>query len=612
MDSPKPAPRFFAEHVLPALLVLVIPIVSIAFFGYAERDMDRSILASLENTITQDTTSTEAEKSRARTQWRSTPVSKIMASSKPELAAVQAIFEPSKNRYATFRWMKRIGWICLGSVLATLLLVGAGVAWSFKSAAAQYWSLRLGWPILRTSASIQVIGQAVLMVFLSFWVTAIVAEIYSLKLILVVAGVALLMVGALIKAIFRKVEDECEVEGKILTEEEAPALWTRIREMATKLQTTPPDRVIVGIAPSFFVTEHPVRLQGEQHEGRTLYLSLPMLKILSIAEADAVLGHELAHFSGDDTLWSRKISPLMGRFTLYLQSLGAPVAQFMHVFWKLFMLSLGRRSREREFRADQVGASLVSADAMRRALIKVAGYCEYRAKTECAVIEQNRLNPDLRLAHQLELGYSGFLKTFTSGGTAEKSETPHPFDSHPPLNQRLEGLGLEALQALKEDDLHAPIAGTWHDAMPSAHGVEQEMWAAREALIHNVHSQDLAWRLLPTGPEETEMVLAHFPERTFTGKKGAGAKLTYEGLHLSTWPALVPFAEIEGAQMEDTITGKLLVLFHREEEGGKMKQLKFRPADFVSEQGPLLPAFELYYGRHQSAKARSLEAVTLV
>ncbi len=610
MDTQESAPRFFNKHILPALLVFVIPLFSVWFFDYAERKTDREVMESIERTINKDTTLTPPEKQVALEMFRAHPVSEIMASDSPKTVPLQAMFEPTKNRYATFRWMQWIAWVCLGSVVATFLLVGVSVACSFQSHAAQYWSLRIGLPILRTSALIQVLGQALLAGFLSFWVTAIFFEIYIIKLIVLIGILAAAGVFALVAAVFRRVDEKCAVEGRMLSDEEAPALWRKIREMAAKLQTEPPDRVIVGIAPSFFVTEHPVELNGARHEGRTLFLSLPMLKILSMSEADAVLGHELAHFSGQDTLWSRKISPLMGNFALYLQALGDGlgllVGQFMLVFWKLYLFSLGRRSREREFRADQVGAGLTSAEAMRRALIKVSGYCEYRARAEQAVMEQNRVNPNLRLAEALELGYSDFLKRFTSDEKAALSETPHPFDSHPPLDQRLESLGLDALQALKENDLHAPLAGTWHDAMPTAPMVEKAMWAEREAMIQAVHGQDLAWRLLPTGTEETEFVLAYFPEKVFTGKAGTSATLTFKSVHVSSWPEPLLFAQIEGAQMEDsTFGGKKLVLFHRPIADAKVTKVKFCPADFTNAEGAFLPMFQLYYSRHKTAEARS-------
>src|SRR5205814_778749 len=117
--------------------------------------------------------------------------------------------------------------------------------------------------------------------------------------------------------------------------------------------------------------------------------------------ADAVLGHELAHFSGQDTLWSRKISPLTAKFAIYLgllsNGMSLIVAHFMHLFWKLYGLSIKKLSRAREFRADRLGSEIVSKDAMKRALVKITSYCEYRAKTEAAILEKERVDQELNL-----------------------------------------------------------------------------------------------------------------------------------------------------------------------------------------------------------------------
>lgn len=595
----------FKHHLLNALLVLLIPGFSAWFFKNAEQQMDQNVLMQIEKDISSDTRSTELEKQRSRDFFRAAPASKILASSSPEVAELQAMFAPLKSAYDVFRWMQRLAWICLGTVLATFLLVGMSIACSFKSNVAQYWSLRIGWPILRTSAVIQVLGQAVLAVFLSYWVTALFLEIYVLKLILAIAVLAACGVWALIIAMFRKVDKQFEIAGQVLDEQSAPTLWQHIRALAVRLDTAAPDRIVVGIEPSFYVTENPVMLNRVMHEGRTLYLSLPMLKILSMEEADAILGHELAHFSGQDTLWSCKIAPLLGRFGLYLQMLSTgaavPVARFLSIFWDLYMLSIRKLSRKREFRADTIGSSLTTPAAMTRALIKVSGYCEYRAKTENQIIEHNRLHTELRLAEKLSAGFPGFLTAFISNENAAFAELPHPFDTHPSLNQRLGNLDVNPTLALKEEALRSPVASTWQDVIPTAQALEEAMWSEREQLIQSFHSQDLAWRLLPGGAEEEALVLTHFPKMIFLKKDGAEATLEYDRIHLPNWDAPLLFKHIEGASLETELTKQRLTLSSRSGEKAKVLILKCHPTDFVHADGNLLVMFERYYGRHKHA-----------
>ena len=86
-----------------------------------------------------------------------------------------------------------------------------------------------------------------------------------------------------------------------------------------------------------------VTVDGKEHHGKTLFVSLALLKHLHATEANAVLAHEMAHFSGQDPLYSKKISPLLLRYGNCLQSLydnviTRPVFYFMLCFRALFEL----------------------------------------------------------------------------------------------------------------------------------------------------------------------------------------------------------------------------------------------------------------------------------
>jgi Zn-dependent protease with chaperone function len=74
-----------------------------------------------------------------------------------------------------------------------------------------------------------------------------------------------------------------------------------IDRLSHEIGTAAPDHVIVGIDDTFFVTEHPVAIQGARCKGRTLFVSLSLLRTMPEDERTAVLAHELAHFSGYDT-----------------------------------------------------------------------------------------------------------------------------------------------------------------------------------------------------------------------------------------------------------------------------------------------------------------------
>ena len=181
---------FFKQHIFPVLFVFLIPGLSVWFFRHAENVTDRDVLASIHQNIDSDRNASPAEKQGSHAFFAENPVSRIMASDEPKTADLRAMFEPVKTRYAIFRWMQRIAWTCLATSVLTLVIVGISVVFSFRSHAAQYWSLRIGWPVLQISALIQVLGQATLATFLSFWVTAIFTDSYYVKLVGIIAILA--------------------------------------------------------------------------------------------------------------------------------------------------------------------------------------------------------------------------------------------------------------------------------------------------------------------------------------------------------------------------------------------------------------------------------------
>ena len=56
-----------------------------------------------------------------------------------------------------------------------------------------------------------------------------------------------------------------------------------------------------------------IELDEVRYTGRTLYVSLSLLRVLEQDEADAVLAHELAHFHGGHTAVSASLVPMQAR-----------------------------------------------------------------------------------------------------------------------------------------------------------------------------------------------------------------------------------------------------------------------------------------------------------
>jgi hypothetical protein len=80
--------------------------------------------------------------------------------------------------FATFRWMILLS---AGSIVAgvfVFVLAGICVLLSMQSHRAQYLSLSIGWHVLRGFCALQVVIQGILLIALSYWVTALLFNAY--------------------------------------------------------------------------------------------------------------------------------------------------------------------------------------------------------------------------------------------------------------------------------------------------------------------------------------------------------------------------------------------------------------------------------------------------
>lgn len=88
--------------------------------------------------------------------------------------------------------------------------------------------------------------------------------------------------------------------GATLTDQQAPELWSLVRELAESVGTRPPDEVRLWSAANAAVWED-ARWLGVRAGRRFLYLGAPLLQVLTAAQVRAVLAHELGHYSRHHT-----------------------------------------------------------------------------------------------------------------------------------------------------------------------------------------------------------------------------------------------------------------------------------------------------------------------
>jgi Zn-dependent protease with chaperone function len=284
------------------------------------------------------------------------------------------------------------------------------------------------------------------------------------------------------------------VLGKVVAEEDAPALWEVVRGVCGAVGAEPPDNLVLGLEPAFFVSEAAVRCVDRPLAGRTMFVSLPLCRILSLDEVRAALGHELAHFAGLDTRFAREFLPVYRGTAVALRGLAAtrsggaaslavlPAVSLLSFFFDSFAAVERDVSRERELVADLAGARVTSAEVMAAALVKVHAFSDAWAAAESVMAEALRGGTACENASLLfaELVASNASPERLAG--LEDRALAHPTDSHPPLASRLRNLGTSLSQVAGAALRVRPEAPAI-DALDGAERVEGELTRIVQALL---------------------------------------------------------------------------------------------------------------------------------
>ncbi|MBA2112992.1 M48 family metallopeptidase [Bremerella alba] len=603
---------FVKTYVYPALALFLIPVACLIFYGYVQSTSDQEFLDLAIADIKGDAQLTPDEKAQSIEGAKSMPLSWLLVSNDPDVVAWRDGL-PADYLYQQLSiiWAIRISWFCILAGIGAFMLTGFTVILSLRSQSMQYYSLLIGWHTLRTFCTLEVIAQALLVFSLSFWIPAFFFNIYILKLLFIIGIFGLCAVGAVIAAIFKKVDEDFIIEGESITREMAPALWEDLERLSQSMNTAPPDQVIAGIDDNFFVTQTPVQVKGHEDEeprtitGRTLFVSLSLLKKLPHQEADAVLLHELAHFSGNDTLYTQKIAPLLARYGHFLQGLyeggiSLPVFYFAVMFRALYELSLGKLSRQREFRADRLASEKTSPESMAHALLRITAYSHYRNELEQEFFDAEQVHDEVNLAHRIDGGFQSFATTFVDNRDVGGLATAHPFDSHPPLEQRLEALGFRSSPDVMRNALIDDSHGPWFDKVDGAESLERAQWDHYEERFRQFHEEVLAYRYIPSNETEQELVVKFFPPVERTAAKDRAVQVDFEKIVYEDWDQPLYYREIEGITLETEWGTRLEIVVKRD---GKNKTFKLPVSKKQNEQQELIGTIEQYYGRAATAIA---------
>jgi Zn-dependent protease with chaperone function len=276
--------------------------------------------------------------------------------------------------------------------------------------------------------------------------------------------------------------------GIEVTEADEPRLWALVRELAAATGTRAPDRILLTAEVNAAVSEEP-RLLGLLPGPRRLYLGVPLLTGLSEAQLRGVLAHEYGHFTSGDTRLAAlvvrgrvQIGRVIDQFhasadgkaaaerarqeeasakrvakgktarEINTRGAGATyrmMAAIYTLYAKLYLRASQSTARAQEFEADLAAARVAGRDATASALreipVLVASHGFYLDSYATLGLRVKVLPPRGEF-------FGGFGRLLTARELeladlrAElPSEPASPYDSHPPIAERVRRI--EALPA---------------------------------------------------------------------------------------------------------------------------------------------------------------------
>jgi Zn-dependent protease with chaperone function len=266
-----------------------------------------------------------------------------------------------------------------------------------------------------------------------------------------------------------------DLPGLPVSHADQPVLWAHVTEMARAAGTRPPSEIRLIPNVNAAVMEH-THLLGLVPGKRRMLIGVPLMLALPVPLFDAVLAHELGHYSGRDA----RFGPLTARaregVIAALMAVrgsskkgkkryrwpGSDVyAAVFAAYANLVLSSTFAASRRQELAADRFAASFAGRDNAAAALSELpvvdASYDFYLDRYVSAGLPLGLLPPPADI-----LG--GFGSMFHDAGRAEelgalrsapREEQTHKWDSHPPVSERV-----AAILALPADGRSRAGGGT--------------------------------------------------------------------------------------------------------------------------------------------------------
>ncbi len=263
-----------------------------------------------------------------------------------------------------------------------------------------------------------------------------------IKIVLAMVILALIIIWAVLPR-----WDFFKAPGPELKAADYPELFRGIQSLAQKCGHPVPRHIYLLHDANAWVTQR----GGIMGFGSkpVMAIGMPLFKLLTKEQLFAVIAHEFGHFVGGDTRLGPWIYKTRQAIARTVNSINSWIKQVFIWYGNMYLRITQAISRRQEFSADALAAKYVGRAAIATALEKISTdgvkYDTY-FNAEVAPLLERGFMPDIDGGYAQALRNTKFVSSVeTSFVSGEKS----PYDSHPPLTERL-----AAIAALPD----APVA----------------------------------------------------------------------------------------------------------------------------------------------------------
>jgi heat shock protein HtpX len=262
--------------------------------------------------------------------------------------------------------------------------------------------------------------------------------------------------------------DRFEAPGMPLFRQDQRRLFAELDDIAASLNERLPGEVyLIPDANAFVADRGGVMGFGSR---RVMGLGLPLFSVLTVSQFRAVLAHEFAHYYGGDTSFGpwvyrtkmaiirtfRNVGSL--RTFTRVSILGAmylAVATVLNAYFKLFLRAVNLVSRRQEYRADELACLVAGRQPLIDGLRAIHG-----AAMAWPFYWQSEVAPELWDGTLLAVS-DGFARFMTAPQIREavdknlektlRRTRANPYDTHPPLGERISATEQMATRSAPED-----------------------------------------------------------------------------------------------------------------------------------------------------------------